>query len=307
MRYKLIAALQSIVDIPDMKFEVYVNRDKQHGEYGSNIAMTWAQYLQVSAMDCAHAIVSKIVLPAGILRVEVAAPGFLNFYISEQYPALVVLEILKLKALYGIGCLFEINSIRQPHTPKEARFFAYQDISARLGVVLALDCNKVGNTQVQGLTDDSALQDALAFFYFKTPFEQPLTLDAQWICSESLDNPWYSVKYAYERTTKILQMLVLRNIKQTSEIVTVKWRPTALQLIEKLSLFPDLVEDLRGCISLNHLYNYLKNLATNIHYYYNEITILDNDHVYCSANMMLLLACQWVLRNSLGLMGVKFA
>ena len=307
MRYKLIAALQSIVDIPDIDFEVFVNRDKQHGDYGSNIAMVWAQYLQISAIDCAHAIVSKIVLPPGIIRVEVAAPGFLNFYISEQYPALVVLEILKLEALYGIACPVEINTTRQPKTCEQARCFAYQDMSTRLGVVSALDCNKVGNTQVQGWIDDSALQDALAFFYFKKPVEQPLILDAQWICSESLDNTWYSVKYAYERTSKVLQMLALRNIEQTSEIVTVKWCSTALQLIEKLSFFPDLVEDLRGCISLNHLYNYLKNLATNIHYYYNEITILDNDQVCCSANMMLLLACQWVLRNSLGLMGMKLA
>ena len=70
--------------------EVQISRTKNpdHGDYSSNIAMVLAKKLSMSPMKIARQIQSLIQHP-DITRVDVASPGFLNFFTSRDFAPLI--------------------------------------------------------------------------------------------------------------------------------------------------------------------------------------------------------------------------
>ena len=100
MQEKIINQLTLIVDglinrldvgEIDYKVRLQENKDKEHGDYASNIAMILAKDLSENPKNLAEQISKEFPLDDDVLRVEVAGPGFINFYVSEATHA----EILK--------------------------------------------------------------------------------------------------------------------------------------------------------------------------------------------------------------------
>jgi arginyl-tRNA synthetase len=59
-------------------------RDPVHGEWATNLAMTLARPLRKRPADIARSLVAQLDLAkAGVERVEVAGPGFINFHLSS--------------------------------------------------------------------------------------------------------------------------------------------------------------------------------------------------------------------------------
>ena len=58
---------------------------KQNGDLTCNIAMQLAKQLNQNPREIATKIISQLELPQSISKVEVAGPGFLNFFLSNQY------------------------------------------------------------------------------------------------------------------------------------------------------------------------------------------------------------------------------
>lgn len=74
-----------------------------HGDLAANVALILARQIKKNPVDMARQIAEIInrKLPAEIKKVEVAGPGFINFYLSDQYFAGEVAEILKAGENYG--------------------------------------------------------------------------------------------------------------------------------------------------------------------------------------------------------------
>jgi len=83
--------------------DVYFERPKQegHGDWATNAAMQYCKLFRCKPRDLAEAVVAKLPADAHILRVEVAGPGFINFYLSNQWMADTAAEILAAGADYG--------------------------------------------------------------------------------------------------------------------------------------------------------------------------------------------------------------
>jgi arginyl-tRNA synthetase len=77
--------------------EVLVNEtvDLTHGDLTSNIAMQVAKELKSNPRELASKIVSMFPTDDDIEKVEVAGPGFINFYLSNKYLMGVVSDISK--------------------------------------------------------------------------------------------------------------------------------------------------------------------------------------------------------------------
>ena len=64
--------------------QVENTKDKSHGDFASNIAMMLAKPAGMKPRDLAEQLIAALPADAAISKVEIAGPGFLNFYQHNQ-------------------------------------------------------------------------------------------------------------------------------------------------------------------------------------------------------------------------------
>ena len=83
-------------------FSVEVPRDTKNGDYSTNAAMVNAKAFRSNPRAIATAISSHIDLEGSFFeRVEIAGPGFINFYLGREYYSTVVKAVLENGDDYG--------------------------------------------------------------------------------------------------------------------------------------------------------------------------------------------------------------
>lgn len=88
--------------VPTAKFNVEVPADRANGDFSTNAAMAWARELRNAPRKIADAIVPEMKLEDTYFdRVEVAGPGFINFYLSDRYYADILKDIRAKGKDYG--------------------------------------------------------------------------------------------------------------------------------------------------------------------------------------------------------------
>ncbi|MDR9406575.1 MAG: arginine--tRNA ligase [Spiribacter sp.] len=111
MKDQLVALLQEAlqswaqaesVPLPE-KLEVQIERGRgsEHGDFASNVAMRLAKPAQRSPRDLANQLVAYLPAHPQIARVEVAGPGFINFFMTQDAANAVIAEIHRLGSDYG--------------------------------------------------------------------------------------------------------------------------------------------------------------------------------------------------------------
>lgn len=77
-------------------------RDSAHGDWSTNLALTLARPLKRKPREIAEALAAALeVAEAGVSRVEIAGPGFINFYLDPSVVAKGLIQILQADANYG--------------------------------------------------------------------------------------------------------------------------------------------------------------------------------------------------------------
>ena len=97
------------LDISINEVEVTSCKNKEDGDYASNIALKIAKKVNQNPVELATKIQSCISNKAikEITKIEIAGPGFINFFISTASKVLVLQEIMQKKDNYGkneLGC-----------------------------------------------------------------------------------------------------------------------------------------------------------------------------------------------------------
>ncbi len=88
-----------VADIPEIHLET--PREKSHGDFASNVALVLAKPAKKSPRQVAELIVEYLTDQEFIEKVDVAGPGFINFFISNQWLYDVLLTIEKEGLNYG--------------------------------------------------------------------------------------------------------------------------------------------------------------------------------------------------------------
>jgi arginyl-tRNA synthetase len=81
--------------------QVENTRDKQHGDLASNIALTLAKAARRNPREIAQMICDHLPATPEVSKTEIAGPGFINFFISQDATATVLNSILELGDQYG--------------------------------------------------------------------------------------------------------------------------------------------------------------------------------------------------------------
>lgn len=77
-------------------------KNKNHGDFSSNVAMQLTRILHMNPRQIAQAIADHLVMErADVTHVEIAGPGFLNFTVSKERFTEIICEILNKKEMYG--------------------------------------------------------------------------------------------------------------------------------------------------------------------------------------------------------------
>lgn len=87
---------------PIPAFAVEIPGDKSHGDFSCNAALVSAKAFKKSPRDIAALIVENAVLEGTVFeKIELAGPGFLNFFVSKGWFAAAVNAVLEEKEDYG--------------------------------------------------------------------------------------------------------------------------------------------------------------------------------------------------------------
>ena len=83
-------------------FNIEIPADRAHGDFAANVAMVSAKALHMPPRKIAEAIADQLVLEnSSFDKVEIAGPGFMNFYLSQRWYSGVIGNVMDEGAEYG--------------------------------------------------------------------------------------------------------------------------------------------------------------------------------------------------------------
>ena len=95
-------SLDASLSRADLVFTFGETRDPTHGDYATNLPLTLAPKLGQKPRAVAEAIVARLALPpAYVSKIEVAGPGFINFFLAREERAAVLARVVAAGPRYG--------------------------------------------------------------------------------------------------------------------------------------------------------------------------------------------------------------
>jgi arginyl-tRNA synthetase len=147
--------------------------------------------------------------------------------------------------------------------------------------------------------------DATRYFLAERRADSQLVFDIDLARAQTNNNPVYYVQYAHARICKVLSLwngdvASLKNVDLTPLNA-----PHETALMQRLSEFPGTMETATQELAPHMIANYLKDLASDLHSYYNAEQFLADDEALKLARLALISATRQVLKNGLQLLGVN--
>ena len=112
-------------DIATPAFDVAVPEQQEHGDYASNIGLVLARELKKNPMEVAEELVKKLSDSETFSRIEIARPGFLNFFIADPLLLSKLGNVIKNPDALGTSAIgsgktviveyFQLNIAKRPH------------------------------------------------------------------------------------------------------------------------------------------------------------------------------------------------
>jgi arginyl-tRNA synthetase len=148
--------------------------------------------------------------------------------------------------------------------------------------------------------------DAMRYFFAMRSSDTHLDFDMDLAVSKSNENPVYYVQYAHARICSILRQGEEMGLSYVGDV---DFSPVSsekeIELLKKLGEFPEAVTDAAEKLAVQRLTNYVFELASTLHSFYNAERVLDaEDKAKSEARFQLIKAVQTTLHNGLALIGV---
>ncbi|WP_210617070.1 arginine--tRNA ligase [Mammaliicoccus lentus] len=95
-----ILKAQLVDEVPEIKIET--PKDSTNGDYSTNIAMVLTKIARKNPREIATQIVENLdTTKANVKKVDIAGPGFINFYLDQQYLTTVIETALNKEETFG--------------------------------------------------------------------------------------------------------------------------------------------------------------------------------------------------------------
>ncbi|MEK6730811.1 MAG: arginine--tRNA ligase [Pseudomonadota bacterium] len=84
-------------------FRIDRTKEAKHGDYSSNIALMLAKSAQLSPLELATLLVDALSHAKEIEKIEIAGPGFINFFVKQNVEQSVIAKILEEGKKFGLS------------------------------------------------------------------------------------------------------------------------------------------------------------------------------------------------------------
>ena len=148
-------------------------------------------------------------------------------------------------------------------------------------------------------------RDAVRFFLISRKADTEFVFDVDVALKTSDENPVYYVQYAHARICSVLAQWGGDESRLAGVDLAPLSAPREATLLNTLSAYPEMLERAKAELGPHQVAFYLRELAGELHSYYNAERVLVDDEAVKMARLALMAATRQVLRNGLALIGVS--
>ncbi|MGV8894475.1 MAG: arginine--tRNA ligase [Burkholderiaceae bacterium] len=148
-------------------------------------------------------------------------------------------------------------------------------------------------------------RDAVRFFLISRKADTEFVFDVDVALAQSDENPVYYVQYAHARICRMLELWGGDATTLADVGLSPLTAPREASLLAKLAEYPEALEHALEELGPHQVAFYLRDLAGELHSYYNAERVLVDDVQLKMARLALVCATRQVLQNGLALIGVS--
>ncbi len=148
-------------------------------------------------------------------------------------------------------------------------------------------------------------RDAVRFFLISRKADTEFVFDVDLAQAQSDENPVYYVQYAHARICSVLAQWGGDEATLDDVDLTPLTAPRETALLARLADYPEALQYALEELGPHQIAFYLRDLAGELHSYYNAERVLVDDASTKMARLALMLATRQVIRNGLSLIGVS--
>jgi arginyl-tRNA synthetase len=148
-------------------------------------------------------------------------------------------------------------------------------------------------------------RDAVRFFLISRKADTEFVFDVDLALARSDENPVYYVQYAHARICSVLAQWGGDETNLDAADLSPLTAPREASLLSKLAEYPESLQKALEEMGPHQVAFYLRDLAGELHGYYNAERVLVDDMSTRMARLALMYATRQVLRNGLALIGVS--
>ncbi|MGI4936843.1 MAG: arginine--tRNA ligase [Janthinobacterium lividum] len=148
-------------------------------------------------------------------------------------------------------------------------------------------------------------RDAVRFFLISRKADSEFVFDVDLALAQSDENPVYYVQYAFARICSVLNQWGGDTATLAGVDLAPLTAPREVLLLAKLAEYPDALQKALEELGPHQVAFYLRDLAGELHSYYNAERVLVDDVPTKMARLALMVATRQVLHNGLNLLGVS--
>ncbi|MBC3104950.1 arginine--tRNA ligase [Staphylococcus haemolyticus] len=165
---------------------------------------------------------------------------------------------------------------------------------------------RTGNViTLREIMDEVGIDAARYFLTMRSP-DSHFDFDLELAKEKSQDNPIYYAQYAHARICSILEQAKEQGVEVTAEAdFSTITNEKAIDLLKKVAEFEPTIESAAESRSPHRLTNYIQDLASAFHKFYNAEKVLTDDAEKTKAHVALVDAVRITLHNALALVGVS--
>lgn len=152
---------------------------------------------------------------------------------------------------------------------------------------------------------DMVGRDATRYFLAARRADSQLVFDIDLALAHTNDNPVYYIQYAHARICSVLEQWGGDIATLAGQDLAALQGPHELALLQRLGEYPEIVANAAQELAPHLVAYYLKDLAGDLHSYYNAEKFLVEDVAVRHARLALISATRIVLQSGLQLLGVS--